>query len=197
MFELMQAHPLATLVMQTSDGLDANQLPLYLAKDERQWGTLRGHVARANPLWKEGGDAAVLAIFRGPDAYVTPSWYPSKQETGRVVPTWSYAVVHAHGRLQVHEDAVWIRQHLHDMTHQFETGFAEPWRVSDAPEDYIERLLEMVVGIEIPIQRLEGKWKVSQNQPENNRQGVIHGLRQQTGGDCPMAALMETHKTGN
>jgi transcriptional regulator len=179
--QLMRARPLATLITQTADGFDANHIPLHLSCESADSpGILRGHVARANPLWKEAGqNHQVLAIFHGPDAYVTPSWYPSKAETGKAVPTWNYAVVHAHGALRIIDDANWLRAHLDALTASQESGFAHPWQVSDAPEDYISNMIKAVVGIEITITRLSGKWKLSQNQPAQNQAGVIAGLRAQ------------------
>jgi transcriptional regulator len=142
-------------------------------------GTLQGHIARANPLWRQAADAEVLVIFHGPQAYVTPSWYPTKREHGKAVPTWNYAVVHARGRLRVIEDPVWLRQQLEALVTHHESSFAEPWQISDAPPDYINKMLGAIVGIEISITGLTGKWKISQNQPEANRTGVVKGLRQQ------------------
>ena len=179
MRELMQARPLATLVTMTPQGLTANPIPLYLAADAASpFGVLQGHVARANPVWRESSlETEVLALFQGPDEYITPSWYATKRETGKVVPTWNYAVVHAQGRLRVRDDPAWLLPFLEKLTAQQEAEFAEPWRVSDAPLEYIEKLLNAIVGIEIVITRLQGKWKVSQNQPEANREGVLAGLR--------------------
>jgi transcriptional regulator len=175
---LVRARPLSTLVtLSSAGGLDANHIPLHLSDDPAPLGTLRGHVARANPLWRDlAQGAGVLAIFQGPNAYVTPSWYPTKAETGKAVPTWNYAVVHAHGALRVIDDAVWLRAHLEALTAHNEAAFSEPWHVSDAPGEYTNKLLEAIVGIEITITRLSGKWKVSQNQPERNRAGVVRGL---------------------
>jgi transcriptional regulator len=177
---LMRARPLATLVTQTSDGLDANHIPLHLSLDPAQPeapGILRGHVARANPLWKLSDRTQVLAIFHGPEAYITPSWYPTKMETGKAVPTWNFAVVHAHGTLNVIDDAAWLRTHLNALTDSQESDFDHPWQVADAPADYIDNMIKAVVGIEIVITRLQGKWKVSQNQPTQNQAGIVTGLQ--------------------
>ncbi|MGA8863907.1 MAG: FMN-binding negative transcriptional regulator [Gallionella sp.] len=177
MHELMRARPLATLVTLTSGGLAANHIPLHLADAPAPFGTLRGHVARANPMWRDfSPDTEVLAIFHGPDSYITPSWYATKQETGKVVPTWNYAVVHAYGTLRIFDDAGWLRAQLDALTDQNEAGFAHPWSVADAPRDYIEKLQATIVGFEIVITRMSGKWKVSQNQPAQNLSGVIAGL---------------------
>jgi len=194
MHELMRAHPLATLVTLASGGLDANHIPLHLSNAPTPYGTLRGHVARTNPLCRDyAKDLEVLAIFHGPDAYITPSWYATKQEHGKVAPTWNYAVVHAHGALRIIDDAAWVRSHLEALTDCHEANFPKPWAVSDAPPEFTEKLIGSVVGIEIVISRLSGKWKVSQNQPEQNRAGVIEGLRSCAHRDAAaMAALGET-----
>ena len=177
MHELMRARPLATVVTLTSNGLNANHIPLHLTDTPAPFGTLRGHVARANPLWSDfAKDVEVLAIFHGPDSYITPSWYATKQETGKVVPTWNYAVVHAYGKLRIIDDAAWVRAQLEALTAHNEVGFAHPWSVSDAPHEYTDKLIEAIVGFEIVITRLSGKWKVSQNQPAQNQAGVIAGL---------------------
>jgi transcriptional regulator len=177
MHELMRARPLATLITLTSAGLDANHVPLHLIDQPAPLGTLRGHVARANPLWSDfAKDVEVLAIFHGPDSYITPSWYATKQETGKVVPTWNYAVVHAYGTLRVIDDTAWLRAQLEALTAHNEAGFAHPWAVSDAPHEYTEKLIEAIVGFEIVITKLSGKWKVSQNQPAQNQASVIAGL---------------------
>jgi len=176
--DLMQAHPLATLVNYGPNGITANHVPLLVHSDVSENGTLRGHIARANPLWKElDASVEVIAIFQGPHHYVTPSWYATKKEHGKVVPTWNYAVVHAHGPLKIIDDGDWLLQQVNSMTTQHETGRDLPWSVNDAPDDYIESRLKGIVGLELPIRRIEGKWKASQNQPDNNRQGVIDGLR--------------------
>src|SRR5262249_1872949 len=164
MQELIRDRPLATLVSLGSNGLNANHIPLEIAPEPSPYGTLRGHVARANPLWRElSTGVESLAIFQGPDAYITPSWYPTKQETGMVVPTWNYAVVHAYGALRVVDDADWLRSLVGRLTDQHEMGFQDRWSVSDAPHEYIEKLLGAIVGIEMVVTKLIGKWKVSQN----------------------------------
>lgn len=171
LYQLMREHPLATLVRQGTQGLEAHHAPLQLTAES----SLRGHVARANPLWQNEGE--VLVIFQGPQAYVSPSWYATKRQHGKVVPTWNYAVVHAHGRLRVRDDPAWVRAQVEALTLEHEAGMPLPWAVQDAPPDYIENLLKAVVGIEIEITRLEGKWKMSQNQPPENRAGVAEGLK--------------------
>ncbi|OHC63706.1 MAG: transcriptional regulator [Rhodocyclales bacterium RIFCSPLOWO2_02_FULL_63_24] len=188
---LMREHPLATLVTQGADGLTANHLPLHFAAEVAPSGVLQGHVARANPLWRQSADAEVLVIFHGPQAYVTPAWYATKREHGKAVPTWNYVVVHARGRLRVIEDPTWLRRQLDTLVARHESGFAEPWQIADAPPDYIDKMLTAIVGIEIAVTRLTGKWKISQNQPAINRAGVVAGLRQQPAADAwAMAELV-------
>lgn len=193
MHELIRAHPLATLVTLSSSGLNANHIPLYLSDDSSAFGTLQGHIARSNSMWSDfAKDVEALAVFQGPDAYITPSWYATKKETGKVAPTWNYAVVHACGFLRVIDDASWVRAHLDALTAHQEAAFPEPWAVSDAPHDFTEKLIEAVVGIEIIVTRLSGKWKVNQNQPPQNQAGVIQGLNASGVRDAvPMAALVE------
>ena len=178
MHALMRNHRLVTLVTVNDGVPEANHLPLLIDPEPSPHGTLRGHVARANPVWRQASGQEVLAIFQGPQAYVTPSWYPSKRETGQVVPTWNYAVVHAYGSLVVREDREWLRNLVTRLTDQQEAGLPQPWRVDDAPADYLERMLGAIVGIEIPLTRLIGKWKVSQNRNGADRNGVVEGLEQ-------------------
>jgi transcriptional regulator len=191
MHELMRTRSLATLVTTGSDGLNANHIPLHLSATLESFGVLRGHVARSNPIWNElNSDVDALAIFHGPDAYISPSWYATKQAAGKVVPTWNYTVVHAYGRLRIIDDAVWVRTQLEALTAQHEAGLPDPWSMSDAPEDFTEKLLGAVVGIEMIITRLSGKWKVSQNQPLQNQHSVIQGLT--ANGQVAMAELVKT-----
>ena len=194
--DLICARPLATLVTLSSDGLTANHVPLLISAEPVPLGTLRGHVARSNPIWTDiTKGVEVLAVFHGPDAYISPSWYPTKAETGKVVPTWNYAVVHACGTLRVVDDPLWLRANLEALTAHNESAFAEPWHVSDAPPDFTERLIAAVVGIEIVITRLTGKWKVSQNQPHQNQVDVARGLRESSNARAQeMAALVEGAK---
>ena len=180
--DLIRAHPFATLVAFGQEGLIGNHLPFVLHDELTDNGTLRGHVARANPLWKNFDPTIdVLAVFQGADSYITPSWYPSKKEHGKVVPTWNYAVVHAYGPLSIIEDAEWLRAHLGELTFQQENKRPVPWAVNDAPDDYIARQLKGIVGIEMPISRIEGKWKVSQNRKDPDRMGVSRGLNFESG----------------
>lgn len=177
---LMRERPFATLVTQGKAGPEADHLPLHLTPD----GRLQGHVARANPIWRNAADTDVLAIFHGPQAYVTPSWYETKREHGKAVPTWNYVVVHARGRLRVIDDPAWLRGQLETLVAEHEAGFAEPWQIADAPPDYIDKMLAAIVGIEIVIGEITGKWKISQNQPGVNRAGVVAGLRGQGSDDA-------------
>ena len=189
---LICAHPLAALVTQSPDGISAEHIPLLPASSGSLL-ALHGHVARANPLWKNvSEDSGVLAIFQGPNRYITPKWYPSKQEHGKVVPTWNYLVVHARGRIQWKHDVGWLRKHIEAATLAHE-GTDHPWSVSDAPSEFIDRLLSAIVGFEIQISELEGKWKLSQNRTAEDRRGVIDGLRSQDSSVASeMAAWMES-----
>ncbi len=166
------------LVVADADGIDANHVPFHLSVgNDGSPGYLQCHLARSNPVWHRlQRGAKVLAVFQGPDAYISPSWYPAKAETGRVVPTWNYLAVHAEGSARVIEDPVWLKRHLHQLTDQHESKRDAPWSVDDAPPEFIERLLQAIVGVEIRIETLTGKRKASQNQPERNRAGVKAGL---------------------
>jgi transcriptional regulator len=196
MHELVRAYPLATLITHSSNGLNANHIPLCLSASPAPYGTLQGHIARANPLYDEINEGIeTLAIFHGPNSYITPSWYTTKQETGKVVPTWNYVVVHAYGCLRVVDDALWLRAQLDALTQQSEASFSEPWSVSDAPADHIDKTMAAIVGVEMAITKMLGKWKVSQNQPTKNSVGVISGLK--TSGlpeSEAMATLVEDRK---
>jgi len=189
MHDLVRAHPLATWVVQGADGLQVNHIPFLIDPDRGPFGTLVGHVARANPIWKVLGSS--VAVFQGAQAYVSPNWYPSKHAHGKAVPTWNYAVVHAHGTPRAIDSRDAVLDIVTRLTRAHEAGQAAPWAVSDAPADFLEQVLKAIVGIEIPIDRLVGKWKVSQNRSEPDRLGTVAGLRQQ--GDAQslsMAALV-------
>lgn len=176
--ELIRVHPFGTLVTLRADKLDADHIPFEIDPDPGPLGTLRGHVARANPVWREmSSGAEVLVIFQGPDTFISPSWYPTKRETGAVVPTWNYAIVHARGVPRFIDDRAWLRGFVEKLTDRHEAGRREPWKVTDAPADFIDKMLGAIVGVEIPITRLIGKWKVSQNRPGHDRAGVVEGLR--------------------
>lgn len=187
MHGLMREHSLGTLVTMTTSGLNANHIPFEIDATQGEFGVLRAHVARSNPLWKDySKDVDALAVFQGAQCYISPSWYPTKEEDGRAVPTYNYMVVHAYGPLRVIDDAEWVKAQLERLSNGHEANRPHPWRIADAPAEYIEKLLRAIVGIEIPLSRLVGKWKVSQNQPEVNRAGVERGLREQ-GGDVALA----------
>lgn len=166
------------LIVADDMGIEANHVPFYLCADEAgSIGRLQCHLARNNPVWQRlQHGAPVLAVFQGPDAYVSPSWYPTKADTGRVVPTWNYLAVHARGSARVFQDAVWLREHIGNLTTRHESAFKKPWSVDDAPLDFIESMMQAIVGLEIEIESLSGKLKASQNQPEQNRAGVRAAL---------------------
>jgi transcriptional regulator len=173
-----ERHPLATLVAMTSGGLSANHLPLRVQLTGGGGGVLRGHIARANSLWRElSPDSPVLAIFTGSDSYVSPIWYPSKREHGKVVPTWNYATVHIHGNVRFIEDAAWLRELVTALTDAHEPGRGERWRVTDAPPEYIEAMLRAIVGLEITVTAVVGKFKGSQNRPLADQAEVARALR--------------------
>jgi transcriptional regulator len=175
---LMREHPLATLVAVNDSGLVANHLPMRIGAEPAP-GILRGHVARANPLWKDyRSDIEALAIFQGPQTYISPALYPSKQVTGEVVPTWNYAVVHARGTLRFIHDADWLRDFVSSLTDEHEAKRSQPWKVTDAPAAYVDKMLALIVGFELSISSLTGKWKLGQNRSKTDREGLIHGLAQ-------------------
>lgn len=167
---------LANLVTATTDGPVATPLPLFLDESEGEQGTLYGHVAKANPQWRLPPLGEALAIFTGPEAYVTPSWYATKQETGKVVPTWNYVAVHAYGLVEFFHEPERLLDVVTRLTSKHEGARAEPWAVSDAPADFIAAQLRGIVGVRIPVTRFEGKRKMSQNRPEADRVGVVAGL---------------------
>ena len=178
--ELMQTNPLGTLVTLEPDGMNANHLPFEIIAPsaEAPFGTLRAHCARSNPLWKNlNSSNESLIVFQGAQTYITPSWYEEKKLSGKVVPTYNYAVVHGYGKVRVVEDPQWILNLLQSLTKYHEDKQANPWQISDAPESYIEKMLAAIIGIEIPLTRLTGKWKVSQNRPEQDRLNIAAGLR--------------------
>ncbi len=177
MHDLIRNYPLATLVTHSVNGLNANHIPMYLHVGAKPYGCLQGHVSRTNLLLEDVSEKTeVLAIFHGPNAYISPSWYETKREHGKVVPTWNYAVVHAYGKLRILDDNQWLRDQLKRLTNTHEAKFPEPWQVADAPQEFTEKLLQSIIGIEIEVVNLIGKWKVSQNQPVKNQKSVTHGL---------------------
>jgi transcriptional regulator len=194
--DFIRQQSFATLVTLGSDGLIASHLPMLLDAAPAPFGTLRCHVARANTQWRDPkAEVPALVIFGGPQAYVSPGWYATKQETGKVVPTWNYAVVHAYGTLRIFEDADSLRALVRALTDRHEAGRTQPWSIDDAPAEFIDRQLKGIVGIEMPISRLEGKWKLSQNRPAEDRAGVIGGLRELSDdGSAAIAELMAAEK---
>ncbi len=187
--DFMREQPLACLVTLGSSGLVASHIPMVLEQDGSEFGILKGHLSRANPQWRDlTAGVEALAVFSGPHHYISPSWYPSKHEHGKEVPTWNYAVVHAYGTLRLVEDSSWLLLHLESLTDIHEAGFAVPWKVSDAPPEFIQQLSNGIIGLELPIRRLEGKWKVSQNKTERDRNGVREGL---TALDTPESLAMK------
>ena len=175
---LIRAHPLGLLITAGPGGLMANPIPFLVDSGAGTHGTLLAHMARANPQWRELSLVdECLVVFQGPQEYVTPSWYPSKQEHGRVVPTWNYATVHAWGRPTPRDDAAWLRAQIEALTRHEEAARPQPWAVGDAPEDFVAGQVKGIVGLEIPLARIEGKWKMSQNRPEPDRRGVVAGFR--------------------
>lgn len=171
---LMKAHPLATLVRAGAE-LAADILPLEVERIGEAW-RVTGHVARGNPLWRDADGQSVLLLFQGPQAYVSPNWYPSKSQHGKAVPTWNYTMVQVHGTLRATQDPEWLRAFVTRLTERHEGGRAMPWHVSDAPTDYIDAMLKAIVGIEIEVTRVEGKFKLSQNRDAADRTGVVLGL---------------------
>lgn len=192
---LIRTQPLGTWVTHSDGELLANHVPFLLDPSRGAHGTLIGHVARANPAWHSFSKTVNSVVaFQGPQTYITPSWYPSKHAHGKAVPTWNYAVVHAHGMPRAIEDRDWLLQHVNQLTDVHEADQALPWKVSDAPQEFTEKLLQAIVGIEIPIVRLVGKWKVSQNRPAPDKLGVVAGLAARDDTQSKeMAALVSQH----
>lgn len=187
---LITAHPLATLITAGSNGLMANLIPFTLHVGGKN-GLLRAHLARGNKqLDALRAGAEALVVFQGPECYVTPSWYPSKAEHGKVVPTWNFAMVQARGNPQVFDDATWVRAQIDELTNNHESKREHPWKVSDAPDDFIAAQLKAIVGFEIPILSIEGKWKASQNRTQTDLQGVMDGLRTE-GASASIMRMME------
>jgi transcriptional regulator len=180
------------LVVAAGDGLSATHIPMLVRQGPDGVVELQGHVARANHLWRVVQKGApALAIFQGPQAYIHPGWYPTKQADGRAVPTWNYIAVHAHGRLEAVEDAVWLRAHLNELTDVNEAEQREPWALTDAPADYIEAMMRAIVGLRMRVERFEGNWKMGQKHALENRLGAIDGLMASArAGDQEVAAVM-------
>lgn len=188
---LIRANPLGLLITAGAGGLIANPVPIVVDDDGTDYGTLRLHLARANPQVAELASVSeCLVVFQGPQAYVTPTWYPTKQASGKVVPTWNYATVHAWGTPTLIEDPAWLRRQIDDLTGLLEDPRPVPWQVDDAPAPFVAAQLRGIVGVEIPISRLEGKWKMSQNRPEVDKLGVVDGFREQGEAGVELAALV-------
>jgi transcriptional regulator len=196
MHALMRARPLAALISGDSAGLFASHLPTVL-KDDGPYGVVECHLARPNPHWRglaEGNEA--LMIFQGPEGYITPNWYPSKAEHGKVVPTWNFAVVHAYGRPEMMTEKDWLLRHVTELTAQQESSEAKPWALADAPDTYIDVMLRGIVGFRLAITRLEGKWKMSQNRGMQDQVGVMNGLTNRADGDdLEIAEIMSRQVT--
>lgn len=196
MHGFIEAQPFGALVTASASGLFATHLPFVLDRTRGAHGTLEGHVARANPHHRlVTGESEALVIFNGPDAYVTPAWYAAKAEHGRVVPTWNYVAVHVYGTLRIVDDRAFLRRHLEALTARHEAGRETPWTMGDAPADYIERLERAIVGLELTITRLEGKWKMSQNRSAADIDGVVRGLASSPRtDDRAVAAIVEERR---
>ncbi len=189
--ELIRTNPLGLLITAGAGGLIANPVPIVVDDDGTEYGTLRLHLARANPQVAELASVSeCLAVFQGAEGYVTPSWYPTKQESGKVVPTWNYATVHAWGKPTLTDDPDWLRRQIADLTALQEGARPVPWQVEDAPAQFVTAQLRGIVGVEIPISRLEGKWKMSQNRPEADKLGVVDGFREQGDAGAVLADLI-------
>lgn len=188
--QLIKAHPLGLLISSGLEGLQASPLPFYLDVDESSFGRLQGHLARGNPHWNTLDGQDVLVVFQGVDGYVTPTWYPSRLEHGKVVPTWNYVMVQVRGRLRVIDDTEWLRAQVTRLTREQEASRLEPWHVTDAPPSFIDAQLKGIVGMEIEIRRIEGKWKVSQNRSDADRRSVADGFK--ASGDVVMSELVKS-----
>ena len=193
---LIRSHPLGLLISNGTDGPIANAIPFLLDAEAGPNGRLRAHLARANPQWRQLADnpaSPVLVVFQGADAYVTPSWYETKRETGKVVPTWNYAIVQVRGTVKVIEDAEWIAQQITELTLSQEGNRNEPWAVTDAPPTFIQSQIKGIIGLEIEISEIHGKWKVSQNRPVADRVGVAQGLENEDHRSPDMARLVRSY----
>jgi transcriptional regulator len=192
---IIRSHPLGAWVTQAEGALVVNHIPFLVDSTQGPYGTLIGHVARANPIWKcFSKEIGSVVIFQGPQGYITPSWYPTKHAHGKAVPTWNYAVVHANGVPHAIEDKDWLLKHVTELSDLHESERAVPWSVSDAPPDYIDTMLKAIVGIEIPISAVVGKWKTSQNRPLPDKLGTIAGLYARADANSQeLAALVQRH----
>lgn len=191
---IVREHPFGMLVTHTAQGLEAEHLPFLFDDSAGECGLLIAHVARANPVWRSLRDGdAVLVVFRGAQGYISPNWYPGKQETNRHVPTWNYEVVHAHGRVRIHDDANFVRGVVARLTRQHEAGEPQPWRMGDSPADYLAEQLAHIVGIEVELTRLEGKRKLGQNREQRDFDGAVRALDERGNGE--LAAAMQRSRS--
>lgn len=190
-YELIRQSPLGLLVSSTGGWPQVSPLPFILDVDETPSRRLLGHLSRGNEHWTTLDGSNVIVVFQGPDAYVSPSWYVTKAEHGKVVPTWNYAMVQVRGIARVRDDEQWLRHHITELTDTHESPRSAPWQVTDAPASFIDGLVKGIIGIEIEIDHIDGKWKVSQNRPTEDRKGVVAGLTE--AGDSAMAALVDEH----
>ncbi len=190
--EAIRQAALGTLVTLGEAGLEASHVPMLIDPEPAPYGTLTGHIARVNPQWRRpAAGVQALAMFLGPDAYISPAWYATKRQTGKVVPTWNYVAIHAYGEVRFFEDAERLLRLVTRLTETHEAGRPEPWAVSDAPAEFVRAMLKGIVGFELPIVRLEGKWKMSQNRPAEDRAGAIEGLRREGGpGEAAVAEII-------
>lgn len=191
---LIRNHPLGLLISSGEDGLIANPIPFRLAKESHGLGTLQAHMARANPQWRAlAKGAEALIVFQGADHYITPSWYETKRETGKVVPTWNYAIVQVRGTVKVMDDQDWLARQIADLTASQEGARKAPWAVTDAPAPFIQSQIKGIIGLEIDISEIHGKWKVSQNRPVADRAGVAQGLESEDHRSPDMASLVRSY----
>ena len=192
LLELMREYPFATLITHSTSGMEANHLPISLAWQEDKL-YLHAHIAKVNSLWQSVAESSeVLVVFNGPNCYISPNHYPTKQQTGKAVPTWNYVAVHVKGSISFIHDAAWIYQALENLTAEHESGLDNPWAISDAPAPYIDKMLPAIVGIEIAVTSITGQWKLSQNQPTVNQIGVVEGLSVSTKqNDKTVAAMVQ------
>jgi len=190
--EAIRRARIGALVTLGEAGLEASHVPMLIDPEPAPYGTLMGHIARTNPQWRRPtAGVQALAMFLGPNSYISPAWYATKQQTGKVVPTWNYVAIHAYGEVRFFDDAERLLRLVTRLTETHEGGRAQPWAVSDAPPSYIQTMLKGIVGFELSIARLEGKWKMSQNRPAEDRAGAIEGLRREGGGEeAAVAAIV-------
>jgi transcriptional regulator len=195
---LIRSHPLGAFVVVGAAGIEVNHFPFFIDPSSGPQGVLRGHIPQGNPIWNEFCDNKyeAVVIFQGEESYITPSWYPTKHQHGKAVPTWNYAIVHAYGQPRFIHDHDWLLSHVTELTNKQEAAQALPWQVSDAPADYVDSMLDKIVGVELPITRLLGKWKMSQNRPQADQLGVIAGLTaQQSEKSVAVASLVKDSST--